>query len=1052
MSGKSPRKLAAGKKPTTLKALQSKMGVSGEKPPNLSGRPRRFSLIYSSDSSLSDIPQDMGKKSAVFKNRKGASKVKRQYSNSVGKNGKLISNGREESAIASDSEVSEVQSGSEEIEDLEEEDDDDDDSDGSMTSSDDDIDFVRLTAERKKNAMKQLHALKRGKTPADISGKTVGGIRSEYSGVKMGSHSHSDSDSDSNSNSHSHSDSDSDSDHGHGHGSDVSSSELSDAPELDFNFKGDDGIKFGDAATVSNEVVEDLGEEVKEEDQLATVDSGKPNVDRLAVPNFSDSEESDYNIDQEAYFKTIDEDNNESITGMDPGIETGDDDMAILDAEEQNMVKQLEHDGQSSFYESQDDHDKDNKDNDKNNEDLDYDEDDDEDAIMSDFDMPFYEDPKFSNLYYYDGSDQPLTLSTSLPLVLSEEKRKREERRQMRQRERQERLKRRMKSKRSKREHSATPDLADDEYVFGLFFQSDDERRPRILNDLESPLRRLSTVAVSDKDLSSGDDEYEDILLDIAHMPTDEEDDDDGGDDHSVSGADDEDGSKKLKKRLHGNAKGNGNGKSDLDRSDLDGDDEDDDDDDIDIDDYDDDDDDYDDDISVTNVFIDIDDLDPDGFYFHYDSLSDEDGMDSKSYPETPDDHVEAVIYVDDESTDEDETLPPPNTRRKIGTKAKEVVSANVVGLKPPKLGTWKTDNKPFSIIDGLSTKSLYPAIQQLQQIVDPRGAGAGGTDMEDVSSPNGGGLGIGPGSGSAGEKEELTLNELLNMSELEDDDDDEGESTLKGKDISTWYHKPSVPLSAFRNKGVSFEHQEDEYMLPVFSARKFPIGYVGSERTRRKIDKMKEYQRKKDEKRRKLKKKKKLLKMKRERQRLEKQKLLSATEDEADVKLEQTSGGTTADTAATTTTANIATNSLASPGSSIMTDTTNTPHNHHLDLDLALPPRKNSVKGLGMEDIDELLKSDEELMLTHHGDLDGDIDLLGSEDADLLVSLAAPIDELDFDDKQMSNIAAWRRRNSIAEAAAENMRVTKNGLFSETALADLEEIIGGSAELPKLT
>lgn len=138
----------------------------------------------------------------------------------------------------------------------------------------------------------------------------------------------------------------------------------------------------------------------------------------------------------------------------------------------------------------------------------------------------------------------------------------------------------------------------------------------------------------------------------------------------------------------------------------------------------------------------------------------------------------------------------------------------------------------------------------------------------------------------------------------------------------------------------------------------------------------------------------------------------------------------------------------LASPSSSVFTDADagNTPNDFN---GLVLPTRKNSVKGLGMDEIDQLLKSDDDLILSHHGDEDGDIDLLGSDDADLLVSLTAPIEEIDFNHEQMSHVAAWRRRNSIAEAAAEHMRVTKNGLFSETALADLEEIIGGSTELP---
>ena len=113
----------------------------------------------------------------------------------------------------------------------------------------------------------------------------------------------------------------------------------------------------------------------------------------------------------------------------------------------------------------------------------------------------------------------------------------------------------------------------------------------------------------------------------------------------------------------------------------------------------------------------------------------------------------------------------------------------------------------------------------------------------------------------------------MYKRQELEDEDG--GNITnANNNTISDWYAKPKVPLSAFRNKGVSVD-QEDEYMLPIVSARKFPIGYVGSERTRKKIDRMKELQKKKDEKRRKLKKKKKLLKLKRERERLDKERAM---------------------------------------------------------------------------------------------------------------------------------------------------------------------------------
>lgn len=329
-----------------------------------------------------------------------------------------------------------------------------------------------------------------------------------------------------------------------------------------------------------------------------------------------------------------------------------------------------------------------------------------------------------------------------------------------------------------------------------------------------------STVLNSGK-YDSSDDEYDNILLDVAHMPSDDE-------CSESETSHDADTDEELR-ALDSDSLDIG--------TELD-------------DDYEDDDDDS----SVTNVFIDIDDLDPDSFYFHYDSDGSSSLISSNSDKENSDgskdckhDLLETVVYVDDESTDEDDNLPPPSSRSKnIGSKAKEIVSSNVVGLRPPKLGTWETDNKPFSIIDGLSTKSLYALIQEHQQLREQHQR----AQTPDVKRE---------GSSNGNNGDELTLNELLNMSELEDDspshtDDMENNyndainSKSTNGHAADWYEVPKVPLSAFRNKGIN-AYEEDEYMIPANSNRKVPIGYIGNERTRKKIDKMKELQRKKTEK-----------------------------------------------------------------------------------------------------------------------------------------------------------------------------------------------------------
>lgn len=925
MAGKSPRKSeVAGKQPSNLKRLKHR-SLGGKAAPVLSktgthARPRRFSLIYSSDSSLSALSDLENKKKLGFKNPKLTRKAKRGVSNEMGKTGKLIHG----SVFDSDEGSSAYSTASDSGENDDDDDDDDDNDDpngysSSSSSSDDDVDLVKLSAERKKRAMQAMTALKRGKSPkkTDTLSKKESKVKTEHS-----------------------------------------NSDGSDDDAMAFNFKKDDGIRFGH---VSSEEVsdEDLGEEVADERRANKSVALKSNhVDQLNVPQISESEDSDYDIDRDAYFKTIESDN-ENVTGFETGLETGEDDLPILDEEEQNIVMELENADDLSFDGSIHEEGEDPVEAAQNgkmkagdNQSVDdYDEE--EDDIMSDLDMPFYEDPKFANLYYCAGSDQPLSLSTSLPLILNDEKRKKLDKKQTKRREREELAKRRKQLKslrKRKRDHAAATDVEGEDYLFSVFFHSDDGKDHN--QELESQLRQLGSAAPSNTDYST-DEEYENILLDIAHIPTDDE---------SLDGI---------------------GGEIDLDDEDYD-----------------------DDDVSMSNVFIDIDDLDPDSFYFQYESSeSDSDiggshddsrGEKKENKPNEVAD-METVIYVDDESTDEDETLPPPNSRgKKIGSKAKEVVSANVVGLKPPKLGTWETDNKPFSIIDGLSTKSLYPLLQE-QQILEQQ-LQQQQLPMSDLSA--------------GGEKEELTLNELLNMSELEDD---EGPKAAVNSEIavSEWYDKPKVPLSAFRNKGIDVS-QDEEYMVPVFSARKFPIGYVGSERTRRKIDRMKELQKKKNEERRKFKKKKKLLKLKRERERLEKERALNGdvvTAKEGDTP---------------------ASNTLLSPSSQ---------HEPENPAALVLP-RKDSIKGFDLDAINNLLNRGDTDLIPH---VENGIDLLENEDADILASLTAPVNIDTLDGKSMTTGAVWRRRQSIVEAAAENLRFTKSGLFSESALADLDQIIGTS-------
>lgn len=981
-----------------LAKLKKKSTLSSS---GFSSRPRRFSLIYSSDSSLSDV-SEVGNRAMNLKNsakKRKNDKVKSISNNASGKRSKLIQDHSIEEANNGDDDEGTESSDYQVIASNDSDSGSGSDSDSETTSSDDaNIDFVKLTAQRKKRAMKALSALKRGKSPTKVNAEEE--QKSQKQQIKQKKDTKQDI-------SHSFSASESDS----GSVSDSGSETSNVSTALAFNFRrDDDGIRFGDVSNQGSE--EDIGEEVKDSNEIRIPMRSSDNLNQLHVPQFSASEESEYDIDQDAYFNIIEDEDNASVGEIDTGLETGEDEVPILHEEEQNIVTELQNDEELSFDGSIHEDGSDPAENialsfqnGKNDMDEEEDFDEEDDEIMTVFDMPFYEDPKFASLYYCeDGSEPRLSLSTSLPLLMTDEKLTKLRKKEAKKIERKERIQRRKllkESQKSKRSQSKTPQVDGDEYIFGVFFQSDNgendgdhdedgniskhDRRALGLNknlDLESPLRRLGSAAASD---ASSDDEYDNILLDIAHMPSD----------------DDDDHAEKEKEESNETANGRGNieeikqhSRSSSDDSGLDLDDDDG---------YDDDDE----DMSVTNVFIDIDDLDPDSFYFQEDEDNNSSSYSDMLTDDTDvqnnktafkDDLIETVVYVDDESTDEDDNLPPPSSRSKvIGSKAKEVVSANVVGLRPPKLGTWETDSKPFTIIDGLSTKSLYPLIQEHQQLLEQqKRAQSQSPDLRsahEISSANG---------------DELTLNELLNMSELEDD---ENSTPSYSQAVSDWYEKPKVPLSAFRNKGVN-SHEEDEYMLPVNSTRKVPIGYIGSERTRRKIDRMKELQRKKTEKRRKLKKKKKLLKLRREKERLEKVNS-SLSEKTPEVEEER-----------------------------VLLQAPNKDRESSQSPEYPADLKEDFVESVGLEEIHAILGKDNSDIMDGSVPLynldEGDVVAIDGTDADILASLTAPI-QLD----EFHTGPSWRRRQSMVEAAAENLRFTKNGLFSESALADIEGIIG---------
>ncbi|CAG58119.1 uncharacterized protein GVI51_C00583 [Nakaseomyces glabratus] len=749
-SGKSPRKHAVPAQRTAEGVTPTNGDSSSVKP----ARPRRFSLLYSSDSSLSDM--------------------------------------------------SDRQSHSDISEEGEDDDDDDDDDDTSSSSDDDDenIDFVKLSAQRKKKAMQALSLFK-NKHQLNNDSQAI--------------------------------------------------------EEEDIGEEVDEKITTGnrpDKATKAAQIDEDLpvpqfksdNEEDNELDKNIENDSDSVGSSKLANNSgleedsdqggaISSEEESDYDIDQDAYFNAIEKEDD-----LDSDAETGNDDEdlpMILHEEEQNIVKELGSDDNLSGWEAEstlsnfdiysgfdnDDEEENEDENDSKKLSTTSQKDSTNDDIMNEL-----KDFKIPNL----NTAKPFSHKKGVTSDMSKFS-----------------IKKKRGDKTTPSKHDTLPkasSIDSDDYIFNVFFQSDDSETEnnsskKSAKSADDPLKLSDFFKTNADKAKSMSNSSHNLLHDEAHLPSDDDSYLSNGTlDKGLEESPDEDNFSDLE--------GISISSIDFDEDD--------------------------DDISINNVFVDIDDLDPDSFYFKYDDDEESSGsVDVENISlylsegkNGGHDVIETTVYVHDDSTDEDDNLPPPEARNKtIGTKAKEIVSANVVGLKPPKLGTWNTENKPFSIIDGLSTKSLHSLIQEHQQMKEQKlnDITLTKSDFSGTSSPGG---------------DELTLNELLNMSELDDDEDKSVVShgipsnmnnahLNKGNiynslSVTDWYEKPKVPLSAFRNKGIS-SFQEEDYMANATQIKKVPIGYMGMEKTRRKFDKMKELQKKRQEKKRRLRKKKKLLKLKKE-------------------------------------------------------------------------------------------------------------------------------------------------------------------------------------------
>lgn len=161
--------------------------------------------------------------------------------------------------------------------------------------------------------------------------------------------------------------------------------------------------------------------------------------------------------------------------------------------------------------------------------------------------------------------------------------------------------------------------------------------------------------------------------------------------------------------------------------------------------------------ISVSNntsdndVFMNVDDLDPHSFYFEDQEDSDLDktnkhvidlDFDTRVPDKEPkksaqrdvknNNYHHSAFFQDEESTDEEDTLPAISKKIKTRTRSFHNSHDAHLGKALPKLNFWKTDNKrPFSIIDGLSTKSLFSIT-----IVDDSKDGGAGMMTQNLLTP----------------------------------------------------------------------------------------------------------------------------------------------------------------------------------------------------------------------------------------------------------------------------------------------------------------------------
>ncbi|OWB69313.1 hypothetical protein B5S30_g4719 [[Candida] boidinii] len=173
-------------------------------------------------------------------------------------------------------------------------------------------------------------------------------------------------------------------------------------------------------------------------------------------------------------------------------------------------------------------------------------------------------------------------------------------------------------------------------------------------------------------------------------------------------------------------------------------------------------------------------------------------------------DTVDMILPDNGAETDEDVSV-PKKVKKYAGSKiAKEVLSSSKNNFRAPVLGTFNTSKfkKPFGIIDGFSTRFLHPANERdgtsRSSILKGEHSSAL-SNISNITINSNNSLSHLRNSGNAMSQSPVALDEFINISEFEEDDDAD---VIESNKHWNPFKERSIPLSAFRNKGLINNYQ----------------------------------------------------------------------------------------------------------------------------------------------------------------------------------------------------------------------------------------------------